>query len=1112
MYGLLLKLVTHGHEPLIHKGGTVVPIWKGKLAKDTCAAFRSILLSSNLGKVIHRTLRVHQRSMYESYLHAQQLGGRQKVPVTLGAHQTRAFLRWQRAQGHSTAILFVDLQEAFYRVLRQLAMPGDFTDLELAQLASRLGLDSDVLHDLWGFLHEPQALERACLPASAQRAIQALHSNTHFQLPNQKDFVATSMGTRPGDAYADVVFGFLLARVLRVFEEALVRADVLSEIPMQHGPAFFDLEVCPTSTSQRFLGPVWMDDMALCLWGASNEGLRRKIGVASSLLLDLFRGHAMTPNLRPGKTELMISPKGHGTRAWRKEMFGPLSTEHFTAVGEYGPYHIHLVTKYVHLGGVLHHSGEVRLELSRRVALAHQAFSKHRKLIYQNNALPLGKRMEIFRSLILSRLLYGSDSWVLQDILTKHRAHVKLYRRLLGCAHEANISDDEVLFRLGMPSPTVLLRLARLRYLGSLCNIGNTACWGLLNEDRNWKQLVEDDFAWLWSNLSNTCHLGDPKLHMSRWLEILVWHRSYWRSLLRRTEKHAIQQQALKYQCTQFHLKIRDLLADNGFWSPPPSCDLDVPRDLYFGCMRCQMRFKTKGGEGAHMCRAHRKINPIRYYISGTQCMACLREYHTVGQMQAHLLRSADCRAYLLHHRLRGQALPGIGSKEDVERQHRLDGKLPPLQASGPLHPQCGGQELSRVDWHLHDELALAILDAQQQPDAEDLLSRMKRIILEQEIAWTYCQVTLAELMQTVRDEQRGWDTLPKEQVIAAIQALSLPETWPFLRQPCVSRTLPNLSLEDLEKECADCQLTCPSSAMPEIARPCGRHQIVLHAFSGRRRRGDLQFYMEELYDRFSEGVYLTVVSLDIVVDRVYGDVTNEATQQFWLSHASSGEVAAFRCGPPCETWSRARFVRQAQRDRGPRPVRSAQELWGLASLSLRELAQVHVGNHLLCFSLEMLFRLAIVRAYGVLEHPEMPEDESMPSIWRLDVMQWLLQMPGVNSFGFSQGLLGAPTPKPTRLLVLNMDGLMGELRRHHLCADPPRRSAIGKDTDGCWRTGVLKEYPPAMSRALAAQFCRSLADCPFDESVHLSDHFVQTCQAMDSKDYGLTIGKDYAQ
>ena len=755
-----------------------------------------------------------------------------------------------------------------------------------------------------------------------------------------------------------------------------------------------------------------------------------------------------------------------------------------------------------------------RLELSRRVALAHQAFSKHRKLIYQNSALSLGKRMEIFRSLILSRLLYGSDSWVLHDLLTKHRAHVaimKLYRRLLGCAHEDAISDDEVLFRLGMPSPTVLLRLARLRYIGSLCSIGTTACWGLLNEDCKWKQLVEDDFAWLWRNLSNTCKLGDPALHMSRWFEILVWHRSYWRSLLRRTEKHAIQQHALKFQCTQFHMKIRDLLVGNGFWSPPTVCAPEDDCDRCFGCMHCQIRLKTKGGEGAHMCRAHNKVNPIRYYISGTQCMACLREYHTVGQLQAHLLRSEECRAYLLQHRLRGHALPGIGSKEDVARHQSMDGKLPPLQASGPLKPQRGGPDLSRVDWDLHDELALAILDAQQQTEAVNLMSRLQQLILQHEIAWTYCKVTLGELLQTVQDEPHGWDLLPKEHVIATIRALSMQETWPFLTRPCTPSSLSTPSLEDLEKECATGLINCPEVEGQRIPRPCGRHQIVLHAFSGRRRRGDLQFYMEEIFDRFSEGVHLTVVSLDIVVDRIHGDVTSEQTQQFWFSHASSGEVAAFLCGPPCETWSKARFANPAHQAHGPRPVRSAQELWGLSSLSLRELAQVTVGNHLLCFSLEMLFRLAIVGALGVMEHPEMPDDEHMPSIWRLDVMNWLHQMPGVQSFSFSQGLLGAPSPKPTRLLVLNMDGLMSELRRHHLCADLPRRSAIGKDAEGFWKTGVLKEYPPAMSRALAIQFCRSLSACPFDATVQLSDQFVQQCQAMDVKAYGQTIGQDFA-
>ena len=65
------------------------------------------------------------------------------------------------------------------------------------------------------------------------------------------------------------------------------------------------------------------------------------------------------------------------------------------------------------LGGVLHYTGEVRAEVRRRVAIAHQAFGKHRKLVYQCETFPLHKRAEIFRSLIMSRLLYGADSWAL---------------------------------------------------------------------------------------------------------------------------------------------------------------------------------------------------------------------------------------------------------------------------------------------------------------------------------------------------------------------------------------------------------------------------------------------------------------------------------------------------------------------------------------------------------------------------------------------------------------------------------------------------------------------------------------------------------------------------
>jgi hypothetical protein len=269
---------------------------------------------------------------------------------------------------------------------------------------------------------------------------------------------------------------------------------------------------------------------------------------------------------------------------------------------------------------------------------------------------------------------------------------------------------------------------------------------------------------------------------------------------------------------------------------------------------------------------------------------------------------------------------------------------------------------------------------------------------------------------------------------------------------------------------------------------------------------------MEQMYDRAAEGIHLTVVSLDIITDPVMGDVTVKATQDFWFHYASCGAVAGFLCGPPCETWSRARFVKlRNSQCKSPRPVRSGEELWGLLSLSLREARQVGVGNFLLCFALEMLFRLALVEASGALEHPDMPPDETMPSIWRLPIMEWLLQMPGVHTFSFCQGLLGAPTLKPTRLLVLNMQDLMGELRRHHLCRDLPARSAIGKEEGGAWQTTKLKEYPPAMSRALAASFVKSLSSRPFGDSVQMDEAFVQKCTAMDIRSYGVTIGKDFA-
>ena len=61
-----------------------------------------------------------------------------------------------------------------------------------------------------------------------------------------------------------------------------------------------------------------MDDLALCLWGQTTDAVVAKLGVATGVLLDLFREHAMSPNLSRGKTELILTPKGPKSNVWKK--------------------------------------------------------------------------------------------------------------------------------------------------------------------------------------------------------------------------------------------------------------------------------------------------------------------------------------------------------------------------------------------------------------------------------------------------------------------------------------------------------------------------------------------------------------------------------------------------------------------------------------------------------------------------------------------------------------------------------------------------------------------------------------------------------------------------
>ena len=313
--------------------------------------------------------------------------------------------------------------------------------------------------------------------------------------------------------------------------------------------------------------------------------------------------------------------------------------------------------------------------------------------------------------------------------------------------------------------------------------------------------------------------------------------------------------------------------------------------------MACGLRCASRGGEGAHLFRKHGVVAVVRHLFDCSQCPNCLREYHTCGQLQIHLRYSAPCREALQARRLHLPPVAGIGSTEERQAVRQHDGLLPPLQAQGPhlpAHPPV------RQDQDHVELLERLVLILEETPSADEVLASFEEAIRATPISWTQCSLTLQSFKHNYGEELAAYVGFSVPSIHAIIDKLSDPEHWPFLR---VHHRWVRGDADDLEHYTSWCSALIdlpadqPVWTATDLPRPIGAERVVLHAFAGRRRLGDYQWFLEDLM-KHAEGVYLTVVSLDLVIDERYGDLSDRETQEFWLHGIRQGWVHSFLGGP----------------------------------------------------------------------------------------------------------------------------------------------------------------------------------------------------------------------
>ena len=466
---------------------------------------------------------------------------------------------------------------------------------------------------------------------------------------------------------------------------------------------------------------------------------------------------------------------------------------------------------------------------------------------------------------------------------------------------------------------------------------------------------------------------------------------------------------------------------------------------------------------------------------------------------------------------MRRPITPGIGSHFNDVLKQQHDGLLPFQHAAGPEARPVPSVAASTYDLVIYERIALICFE--QGCNGRDHLStQLFATVRELETSWTSLTRTVDQLLADFNDENCDLAQIQKSVLHRILDSLRDPSNWPFMTNtvgvPEAGHRVEQLDTYEVWSEgLAQDHTTVPWRPHQEPPHRPFAEKIILHAYSGRRRPGDVQWFLEECATQHPAAI-LHVISLDIVIDSHYGNIGRAEVREQWYAGMRQGYVAGFLSGPPCCTWSKARGKQiQGKPTIGPRILRDADHLWGFDSVSIKEMLQLMDGHQLLGFSVIAMTILATTGGAAILEHPAEPEEPELASIWKFPLLQLLTRLPGMRHLNMAQGLLGAPSPKPTGLLVLNLPTLPQWLVRWAVCPDPPKGRSIGTDSTGVYRTAELKEYPPAMCAAIARAFSdATLTAIPKDiaqDVQHVPQDFLHLCSSMISHDFGAEYGPD---
>ena len=1142
-WDLMIKVYFSQTEPLTWKSGKMIPIFKKGSTSDV-TNYRGILLAPVLSKRFHSLLRKTLMSHLVLLRSPGQLGGFPHGEVLFGAQGLRLAAHVVSLHNRPSVALFLDLRNAFHHVIRELVcgqqQTNHFEFETLLQSLHQAGVD---VRGLLQWTKLPGILDRTAAPPLLQRLVEEVHRDTFFGLPDHAELTKTARGSRPGSPIADALFHGLMLDVQHEVER------ILSEDPVHpHACRDIELENVPVT---------WADDVAILLVGRHNDDIIPMLQRVTEKILALFQRRGFQLNLKRGKTGAVISFKGPGSIEARRQL---LLEENPGCLVRCGgkELRLHFSTTYLHLGSLYEMEGHLTAEVQRRIGIAMAAFQELKRGIFLNKNLQVAIRLQLYESLIATKLWFGCGAWSLLSpklLQTLDTATLRMCRIIIGdaCGQRLHLTDDDIRAQFSIPTARARLCKERLLYAARLYRHGPAFLHRLIDQQHDlckvsWKHFLLEDLAWLQRVLP-----GDERWPRE-WAQLLqFWQQPgpAWQRIVHKAFKKHLKQETLMLEVQGWQIRCYQTWKEAGvkFAQDPFQSNL-VERT--HSC-HCGQTFGSFRGLRVHQRHKHGYEAPEKALATSATCPICLRFFWTRKRMQQHLSyaprtgKPNECYEMLrrlpadeqaqadeteippdLKHFHRKQALLvegpyGVGQTQQQKDYEKTFAELETLEKQAieegllldPTPEQKAfwfatfetevclwlgrhydlvlqddniqDQWIQVISEHEEDEQSLAVtcLYFWGQEEMSDYMSQWN----DPEV-YHYIEDAHTQLMAELEIPQiRQRRTALFHKAVFLQREAPMPEHAhrPIYQGPANpserrARQLPVLQHFENQSEWRRQFTTLTACAFPPApqiplwhgltSQPCF---VLLHLFSGRRRLDDWHSHLSKIAR--DKGVVLICLSLDTAND---GDLCNlHCRGVSWKQVAhllESGRVAGLLSGAPCETYSEARHTPLPD-NRGPRPLRSADRLWGLADLKWKELSQLQQGSS---FSLQTHWAMLQLYKQGGLalsEHPGPPKKEERATIWLAETVKMVLQdKEAFHLHVVPQYLWGAPAVKATGLLALRLPNLRADMKTWQL--DNPQKpewQAIGVGSDGQFRTASLKEYPSRFSAGMAAAFVKGL-------------------------------------